>query len=133
MVRWAFALILVAGCSGNTGTLSSASGQQASVATQDGGSCQYPTGVVVNASPTSPGCYGHPPAQDCQVSNGATVNAQDGAVTSGTETCSSLCPPSYFEMTCENTNAGPDPALGCAVIPIPTPSCCGYYCCPCAP
>jgi hypothetical protein len=97
----------------------------------DGGACHYPASVDVNASPSTPGCFGHPAGEICQVSNGANVNADDGGVTDGTESCQSLCGASGYEMTCMDTNAEPAPSLGCKIIPIPTPSCCQNYCCPC--
>jgi hypothetical protein len=98
---------------------------------QDGGTCRYPASVDVNSSPSSPGCFAHPPGKICQVSNGAVVNV-DGSVSNGTESCQSLCGASQYEMTCMDTNAEPDPSLECKVVPIPTPSCCLYYCCACA-
>jgi hypothetical protein len=97
----------------------------------DGGSCAYPAGVVAETDAANSGCFAHVPGQICEVSNGATV-LPDGGVSGGTESCHSLCGASEYEMTCQFTNTGPDPSLGCTVIPIPTPSCCLYYCCPCA-
>ena len=129
MLSAAVLLAVAAGCSGGGSSPSSSSTQQADV--PGTGTCHYPATVDVNSSPSGPGCFARPPAQICEVSNGATVNV-DGGVSGGTESCSSLCGPSQYEMTCTDTNDGPDPALGCQVIPIPTPSCCLYYCCPCA-
>jgi hypothetical protein len=74
-------------------------------------------------------CVAQPTASLCEVSNGATVNA-DGSVTGGTERCEPLCGPSQYELVCSGVD--PDPSLGCRIIPIPTPSCCLYYCCPSA-
>src|SRR5664279_3618267 len=93
--------------------------------------------VVVNSNPSGSGCFASPPAQICQVSNGATINLADGGVTGGTESCSSLCGPSQYEMTCRGaapmgTVPNLDPSLGCQVIPIPTPSSTLFYCCPCS-
>jgi hypothetical protein len=130
MLSAAVLLAVAAGCSGGGSSPSSSSStQQADV--QGTGTCHYPATVDVNSSPSGAGCFARPPAQICEVSNGATVNV-DGGVSGGTESCSSLCGPSQYEMTCTDTNDGPDPALGCQVIPVPTPSCCLYYCCPCA-
>jgi hypothetical protein len=97
----------------------------------DGGACAYPTGVVAETDAANPGCFAHVPGRICEVSNGAIVTL-DGGVLDGTESCSSLCGASQYEMTCQFTNAAPDPSLGCTIIAIPTPSCCLYYCCPCA-
>jgi hypothetical protein len=126
---YAFAL-LAAGCSGKVVSGGSESNQQTEA--QEGGSCQYPANVDVNSDPSSSGCFAGPAKQICEVSNGATVNAEDGGVSGGTESCRSLCGPSQYGMTCMGANSDPDPSLGCQVIPIPTPSCCLYYCCPCA-
>jgi hypothetical protein len=111
------------------------SAEQQLVAT-DGGSCNVPAGVRVSL-PSGSGCFAGTPAQICQVSNGATVNVADGAVSGGTETCKPLCGASQYELTCVAaalTAVPPDPdsALGCQGIPIPTPSSSLYYCCPCA-
>lgn len=97
----------------------------------DGGSCRYPGNVQVCSDPAGPGCFAHAPGQICLVSNGATI-LPDGGVSGGTESCNSICGASQYEMTCMDTDAAPDPSLGCQLIPIPTPSCCLYYCCPCA-
>jgi hypothetical protein len=97
----------------------------------DGGACAYPAGVVAETDAANSGCFAHVPGRICTVSNGAIV-LLDGGVLDGTESCSSICGASQYEMTCQFTNTAPDPSLGCAIIPIPTPSCCLYYCCPCA-
>jgi hypothetical protein len=119
--------LVVAACSGaNTPTTASSDQNLDS----DGGICRYPAGVAIGSSVSGSECVAHPPGQICQVSNGATVNAADGAVTGGSETCHSLCGSSEYEMTCSETP--PDSSLGCKIIPIPTPSCCAFYCCPCS-
>jgi hypothetical protein len=43
-----------------------------------------------------------------------------------------LCPASQYNLNCYGPTT-PDSALGCAVVPIPTPSGELFYCCPCAP
>ena len=96
----------------------------------DGGSCRYPKNVQVCSDPAGSGCFAHAPGQICLVSNGATI-LPDGGVSGSTESCKSICGASQYEMTCMDTDAAPDPSLGCQLIPIPTPSCCLYYCCPC--
>jgi hypothetical protein len=96
------------------------------------GSCHLPAPVEVRTDPPVPGCFARSPAALCAVRNGATVNAADGGVSGGTESCASLCKASQYEMVCDPPEETPDPSLGCRVIPIPTPSCCLYYCCPCA-
>jgi hypothetical protein len=100
-------------------------------ANSDGGACAYPAGVVAETDAANSGCFAHVPGQGCEVSNGAIV-LLDGGVLDGTESCQSLCGAAQYEMTCSFTNAAPDPSLGCRIIAIPTPSCCLYYCCPCA-
>jgi hypothetical protein len=97
----------------------------------DAGVCRYPTGVVAESDASSSGCFAGSPGQICQVSNGAIV-LLDGGVLGGTESCQSLCGESQYEMRCSNTNSSPDPSFGSQIIRIPTPSCCFYYCCPCA-
>jgi len=82
----------------------------------DGGACAYPTGVVAETDAANPGCFAHVPGRICEVSNGAIVTL-DGGVLDGTESCSSLCGASQYEMTCQFTNAAPDPSLGCTIIP----------------
>jgi hypothetical protein len=135
MKVFALLAVLATACSGvaNSGSTSSNQG----LAAQDGGTCHYPAGVDVNSSPSGPGCFGGPARQICQVSNGATINAEDGGVSGGTESCKSLCGASQYEMTCSAAavnavSPDPDSALGCQVIPIPTPSSTLFYCCPCA-
>ena len=125
---------LIAACSGATAPGASSSNHQ--FVGVDGATCRYPASVVVNANPSGSGCFASPPKQICQVSNGATIDI-DGGVTGRTESCNSLCGASQYEMTCMGAALmGPvpnlDPALGCQVIPIPTPSNTQFYCCPCS-
>ena len=129
-------VLLANACSG-TGAHGTYSATEQQLVAIDGGSCTYPSGVEINSSPSGSGCFAHPPGQICQVSNGATVNAADGAVSGGTETCKSLCGASEYELTCNGAAVNaiapePDSALGCQTIPIPTPSSTLSYCCPCA-
>lgn len=93
----------------------------------DGGVCRYPAGLALASDSVPNECVAHSPGQSCQE---GVAGAADGAVTVGSGVCTSLCKPSEYEMTC--SGADPDPALGCTIIAIPTPSCCAYYCCPCA-
>jgi len=139
----ALSALAALGCSGavashaSSSTIGAGDAGQGSVAEQaashgsEAGACAYPSGVVVSSA-SGAGCFGGPAGQICEVSNGAVVNGEDGAVTNGTESCSSLCKPGEFEMTCSDTSMSPALSLGCTVIAIPTPSCCVYYCCPCA-
>ena len=60
--------------------------------------------------------FGWMAGQICAVSNGAVIKSEDGAVTKGTESCSSLCKPGEFEMTCSDTSISP--SLGCTIIQI---------------
>jgi hypothetical protein len=120
--------LCVSACSGATTSTSSSSNQQADGV--EGGACNYPASVEVNADPTGSGCFAKTPGQICQVSNGATI-LLDGGVSGGTESCQSMCGASQYEMTCRNVS-GPADSLGCQVIPIPTPANVLFYCCPCA-
>jgi ABC-type Fe3+-hydroxamate transport system substrate-binding protein len=122
-------LVCVAGaaCSSATsqGTSSSSQSDQATA-------CTYPPLAVTYSDASGSGCKPEAPGKICQVSNGATVLA-DGGVVNGTETCTSLCGDSQYELSCmEAPSANPDPSLGCTVIPIPTPADVTLYCCPCA-
>jgi hypothetical protein len=121
--------VLTVACSGAVSPGSSSS-------KEEGGTCHYPPSVA-DSDASSSGCFARPPGQICQVSNGASVNLDEGGVTGGTETCQSLCGASQYEMTCRSVGvvgAIPDPAssLGCKVIPLPTPPTALFYCCPCA-
>jgi hypothetical protein len=124
--RGLFLLLVLVACSGK-----SAGGSGSTERLGTDLSCNAPPGVefIADASASGPGCIAHPPGQICQVSNGATV-LPDGGVSGGTETCSSVCAGSDYEMTCEGAG-DPDPSFGCQVIPIPTPSDVTFYCCPC--
>jgi hypothetical protein len=99
--------------------------------------CIYPPAASTYDDASAAGCTPQPAASICQVSNGATV-LPDGGVLNGTETCSSMCAPSHYELVCSGGGVqhpvnipDPDPSLGCTVIPIPTPSDVLFYCCPC--
>jgi len=120
------ATIAAIGCGGQSG---GADGQQ-SVAQET--ACQYPANVDSDDGAMS-GCHAGPPGRICIVSNGASINAEDGGVTGGTESCRSLCGATDYEMTCTSGGVS-DPAasLGCQVIPDPTPFGEVFYCCPCA-
>jgi hypothetical protein len=125
--------VLLAGACSGTGALGTSSQKQ--LGATDGETCKYPAGVDVNSSPSGSGCFAGPAGQSCEVSNGATVNA-DGAVSGGTESCKPLCGASQYELTCMSPvgQIAPDPdsALNCQIIPLPTPSGTLFYCCPCA-
>jgi hypothetical protein len=70
-------------------------------------------GALTCEAPAVPGCAASPSFQIC-----------------GPSSCDDPCSASDMVMTC--TGASPDDALGCTVIPIPTPSNVLYFCCPCA-
>jgi hypothetical protein len=123
--------LLATACSAKSSSGGSSSSSSQPGGPSDAGTCHYPASVQVSSDASGPGCFAHTPGMICQVSNGATV-LPDGGVANGTETCSSLCGTSDYEMTCMNTSAEPDPSLGCQVIPIPSPSDVLFYCCPCA-
>jgi hypothetical protein len=83
----------------------------------DGGTCQYPPNVSVRADGgvTAAGCFAGPSAQICD----------------GVNSCRPICDSSQYEMSCYD-GSSLDAALGCQIIPIPTPSNVLFYCCPCA-
>jgi hypothetical protein len=124
--------LVVAGCSS-----SSSSPSTSSTAAQTGaGTCTYPAAAKAGTPASGMGCFAAPSGQSCQVSNGATVLA-DGGVENGTETCTSQCAASEYELTCNSGSVmgsipDPDPSLDCKVIAQPTPSDLLFYCCPCA-
>ncbi len=101
-----------------------------------GGVCLYPTAADTSADASAAGCSASSPGNICQVSNGATVEA-DGAVLGGTSTCSPICAAGHYQLTCSTGgNIGapiPQPTdwLGCEVIPDPTAEGVSLYCCPC--
>jgi hypothetical protein len=123
--------LVVAGCSSSSSPSTSSTSAQTSA-----GACTYPANAKPGTSASGVGCFAAPPGQSCQVSNGATVLA-DGGVENGTETCTSQCAGSEYELTCNSGSVmgsipDPDPSLNCKVIPEPTPSDLLFYCCPCA-
>jgi hypothetical protein len=81
--------------------------------------CQSPPGVSVAPDAAVAGCF----RTAFQLCN--------------TMSCQSACNASDYAMTCTGGSAfgsipAPDAALGCTVLPIPTPSDLLIYCCPCA-
>jgi hypothetical protein len=105
-------------------------------ATHDVAICKYPSGVATSLDHSSSGCSAGPTDKICQVSDGATIDA-DGGVTGGTESCQPLCSGTQYELSCRSAEIvgpipAPDEALGCQIIPGPTPSNALFYCCPCA-
>jgi hypothetical protein len=126
-------LVLVSACASTAPEVSELNQKAAS---SEAAMCQYPTGVATNLDTSSSGCSAGPSGQICQVSDGATVNA-DGSVTGGTKRCTALCAGSQYELTCRSAGQfdaipAPAAALGCKIIPEPTPSNALFYCCPCA-
>ena len=121
------AVVTIVGCGSNE-TAQRNSVQEAA--------CRYPANASTDDGSMS-GCHAGRPGQICEVSNGATVNIEDGGVSGGTESCKSLCGAGQYELTCTSAGisgpiADPDTSLGCVIIPIPTPSDALFYCCPCA-
>jgi hypothetical protein len=100
----------VASCDG-----SSSLGSQNSALT-----CQAPAGISTGADAAAPGCVADPSFKIC-----------------GPSTCQSACSASEVAVTCTGASQfgpipAPDAALGCTVLPVPTPSDVLFYCCPCA-
>jgi len=93
----------------------------------DGGACSYPPGATPHpdAAAPGPGCFAGPSGQICEVA------------TDGQRTCSNLCAPAEYQVTCTGellSGSIPVPlaSLGCRILPLPTPSNVLNYCCPCA-
>jgi hypothetical protein len=105
----------------------------------DGGSCVYPAGANTFIDASSSGCRPSPTGQLCGVSSDSTV-MPDGSVSGGTETCSPLCAPGSYQLTCTSGPVvadsppipSPDSSLGCTILGLPTPSNQLLYCCRCA-
>jgi hypothetical protein len=71
---------------------------------------------------TPAGCYAVPPITACEVGSGST--------------CTSQCNADEQSMGCYAgasmaTVPEPDAALGCRVLPLPTPQGQSFHCCPC--
>jgi hypothetical protein len=100
--------------------------------------CHYPANADTDGDGSMSGCHAGPPGQICQVSNGATINGEDGGVSGGTESCQGQCGAGQYELTSTSVSvlggAIPDPAasLSCQGISGPMPSNSLSYCCPCA-
>ncbi|AKV01112.1 hypothetical protein AKJ09_07775 [Labilithrix luteola] len=102
--------------------------------------CNLPKGLPsASAEPVLGTCTPKPGFQGCEVPSGSVVNAADGTITTPdgeVAKCHALCAPSDFALTCASSPGSnpppPAPALGCTVIPMPTPSGRLFYCCPCA-
>lgn len=132
--HWFSALVLVAAfaCDIDDGTATPDAGGDASIFV-----CSFPPNADTFSDASASGCRPGAPGRACEVSNGATVEA-DGSVSGGTESCKSLCPSASYELSCSSgptdiqaSIPSPDPALDCAAIAVPTPSNWLYYCCPC--
>lgn len=99
--------------------------------------CHYPANADTDDGSIS-GCHAGPPGQICQVSNGATINGEDGGVTGGTESCQGDCGAAHYELTCTSASIlggsipAPSSSLNCQGISGPMPSNSLSYCCPCA-
>jgi len=124
-------LLAVGACAGASSSNSSSTSSQQSGAE----ACTYPANADTSDD-AGAGCTAATPGKICQVSNGASILA-DGGVSGGTETCTSSCGASDYELTCKSASLvgaipSPDSSLGCTIIPIPTPSDALFYCCPCA-
>ena len=128
------AVLLLAGCAGKGSTTATSSTTQQG-ANQQTASCAYPIGIETDASATDT-CVASPPGQVCEVSSGATVDA-DGGVENGTKSCTSQCDSGQYQLTCSSSalTAGPivspSDSLGCEIIRGPMPSNQASYCCPC--
>jgi hypothetical protein len=73
-------------------------------------------------------------ASTCHWPDSADTFSSSDAGASGCKpsTGGNLCSSSQFTLTCYGTSV-PDAALGCTVVPIPTPPGVLFNCCPCAP
>ena len=99
--------------------------------------CAVPAAANTYDAGTGVGCSPRTMFQVCEVPSGSIVHA-DGTITTPagtTVSCSNRCTPEEYALDCTGLVAEhpvPDPALGCEVIPVPTPGNAAYYCCPCA-
>ncbi|HEY1534933.1 MAG TPA: hypothetical protein VGF76_12990 [Polyangiaceae bacterium] len=133
MRGYAALVFLLLGCSGRNASTTAALQPQSGAA-----ECTYPAGVQTDAGALDT-CSAGPPGQICEVSNGATIDA-DGAVESGTKTCTPQCDSGQYELVCQSrapelSAPSPGESLGCTGTKIRSPGPgpnVGLYCCPCA-
>ena len=104
-------------------------------------SCPWPASADTLGDASAGGCKPRPAFDICTVPNGSLVDVDgdifgpNGQPVIGA--CQDACTSSEYALDCIGASppAGgipdPDPALGCKVIPIPTPSNALFYCCPC--
>ncbi len=102
------------------------------------GVCSSPAAANTYDAATSTGCEPWPDFRICEVPSGATPNP-DGTYTPPA-TCHDPCAPGGYALGCTAPMTDPAtlpsvptpaPALGCAVLPLPTPPNLTVYCCPC--
>jgi hypothetical protein len=129
--HWAVLFLVCGGCSASPTSEKTGSATAASTVI----SCSMPAGA--NTYDGSAGCQAQPATQDCTVTSGASVSL-DGAVTNGTATCTSACPPHQFYLACTGplgtvgTAPAPDPSLSCTNAGGPSGSNERDYCCACS-
>jgi hypothetical protein len=120
------ALTTFAGCS-NVGDTSSVTSQVQPT------TCIWPPSANTLDDASGIGCT---PKASFNICGGGVV-AEDGAILApdgggATGTCRDACSPSEYALICVDPHGDPNAALGCKVIPVPTPRNALFYCCPCA-
>jgi hypothetical protein len=117
--------VLLAGCSGSGVETQTTEGNLIAA-------CNWPAAASTFDADAGEGCTPRSMFDICQVPDGSTILADGGVLTpdGGVVVCDDACTPSEYSLTCEN--ATPDSSLGCAAIPIPTPSALLFFCCPCS-
>jgi hypothetical protein len=143
----AAAAALIALGSGCSASSAAPSGQQSAAIAADGApaACSRPTKADTFSDASGTGCKPKAEFNLCEVPNGGSVGA-DGAVAGPNGApvvgaCHDACSASEYALDCLGSfpSGGgggipdPDPALGCRILPIPTPPAALFYCCPCAP
>jgi len=103
---------------------------------------KIPAAANTYSSSSGAGCLPRSMLQICAVPDGSILHADGSITTPSGQTiaaCHPACPFSEYYLEC---NAGPQlgaeipapaDALGCRVVPLPTPSSVLFYCCPGAP
>ena len=80
--------------------------------------CHWPASAQTASDASPDGCTATPRFDSCEV-------ADDGS-----QRCHDECKSSEYALSC--TRAVADDALGCRILPIPTPMDVTIYCCPCS-
>ena len=108
--------------------------------------CAWPGTADTFDPAAGTGCIPRSMLQICEVPSGSVIDPATGAITTPagqTVMCDAACSPAEYAVECRgplpadapgSTTASvpePDAALGCRVVPIPTPPNVSFNCCPC--